>query len=418
MRRILCMIATILIVGTSWSATPLKMGNPKPAATLPVLETGVGKMPDEWVDKDTHHRIIRLTRRSGNNKSFYFNNNPFVGSEMIFGGSKSRKAAWNWWDDNKKGPWRQMFAVDLNTLKIRQVTNEIYPVNTEIVCAATHELFFQRADSVFAVNTDNGKSRVVGVLPMKGAINCVNCNGTLLAGKIDAPQEDAISKTHPGKTSFNAIYEAKLKRTLFILDTKTGVTDTIFSDRAWLNHLQFSPTDPDFLMFCHEGPWQDVDRIWTMNVKSHEAPKLMHKRTMYREIAGHEWFGASGRYVYFDLQKPRSVKFYVGKVDIQNGTEQDTELPRSAWSVHYTTSWDEKFLVGDGGSPTSVAHSPEDQWIYKFTYDGDHFKTERLVNMKHHNYKMEPNVHLSPDDRWVIFRAEFGGHTDVYAVEL
>ena len=123
------MIATILIVGTSWSATPLKMGNPKPAAALPVLETGVGKMPDEWVDKDTHHRIIRLTRRSGNNKSFYFNNNPFVGSEMIFGGSKSRKAAWNWWDDNKRGPWRQMFAVDLNTMKIRQVTNEIYPVN-------------------------------------------------------------------------------------------------------------------------------------------------------------------------------------------------------------------------------------------------------------------------------------------------
>jgi oligogalacturonide lyase len=27
-------------------------------------------------------------------------------------------------------------------------------------------------------------------------------------------------------------------------------------------------------------------------------------------------------------------------------------------------------------------------------------------------------VHVSPDDRWVIFRANFEGHTDVYAVEL
>ena len=28
----------------------------------------------------------------------------------------------------------------------------------------------------------------------------------------------------------------------------------------WLNHLQFSPTDPTLLMFCHEGPWHKVDR--------------------------------------------------------------------------------------------------------------------------------------------------------------
>jgi oligogalacturonide lyase len=420
MKRLLCTIATLLLAtAASWSTTPLKMGNPKPKAQLPVMETGGQKMPDEWIDKDTGHHIIRLTRRSGNNKSFYFNNNPFVGDEMIFGGSKSKKAAWNWWDNDRKGPWRQMFAIDLNTLKIRQITDERYPVNTEIVCPATHELFFQRADTVFSINIDNCRRRIVSVLPMRGAINCVNCNGTLLAGKLDDPAEENIARKHPGKTSFDAIYAAKLKRTLFILDTKTGVMDTIFSDRAWLNHLQFSPTDPSLLMFCHEGPWQDVDRIWTINVRDHQAPKLIHKRTMYREIAGHEWFGASGRYIYFDLQKPRSVKFYVGKVDVRTGAEQDTELPRSAWSVHYNTSWDERFLVGDGGSPTSVAHSPEDQWIDKFTYDGDHFKVERLVNMKHHNYyKLEPNVHVSPDDRWVIFRANFEGHTDVYAVEL
>ena len=95
MRILLCAIAT-MIASVSWSATPLKMGNPKPKAQLPVMETGGQKMPDEWIDKDTGHRIIRLTRRAGSNKSFYFNNNPFIGNEMVFGGSKSKKAAWNW----------------------------------------------------------------------------------------------------------------------------------------------------------------------------------------------------------------------------------------------------------------------------------------------------------------------------------
>ena len=49
---------------------------------------------------------------------------------------------------------------------------------------------------------------------------------------------------------------------------------------------------------------------------------------------------------------------------------------------------------------------------------GDSMISERLVDMQHHNYKTEPNVHFSPDGKWIIFRATFEGHTDVYAVEV
>jgi oligogalacturonide lyase len=45
-------------------------------------------------------------------------------------------------------------------------------------------------------------------------------------------------------------------------------------------------------------------------------------------------------------------------------------------------------------------------------------KSEKLVEMKHHNYKLEPNVHFSPDGKWVIFRANFEGSTQVYAVSI
>ena len=50
----------------------------------PLLETGGKAMPDEWIDKDTHHKIIKLTRKEGSNYSFYFHNNPFVGNKMVF----------------------------------------------------------------------------------------------------------------------------------------------------------------------------------------------------------------------------------------------------------------------------------------------------------------------------------------------
>ncbi len=38
--------------------------------------------------------------------------------------------------------------------------------------------------------------------------------------------------------------------------------------------------------------------------------------------------------------------------------------------------------------------------------------------MKHHRYSLEPKVHLSPDEKQVIFRANFEGTTNVYAVEI
>jgi oligogalacturonide lyase len=37
--------------------------------------------------------------------------------------------------------------------------------------------------------------------------------------------------------------------------------------------------------------------------------------------------------------------------------------------------------------------------------------------MKHHRYSLEPKVHFSPDEKQVIFRANFEG-TPMYAVEI
>ncbi|GAC1450357.1 MAG: hypothetical protein NVSMB7_12630 [Chitinophagaceae bacterium] len=45
-------------------------------------------------------------------------------------------------------------------------------------------------------------------------------------------------------------------------------------------------------------------------------------------------------------------------------------------------------------------------------------ESEKLMNMKHHNYRLEPNVHFSPDGKWVIFRADFEGEENVYAAEI
>ena len=391
------------------------------AQEVPVMETGGRPMPNEWIDKDTGHRVVKLTRRAGRNSSFYFHNNPFIGNEMVFRGGDKAFAGNDMMHNSGPADRVQLYAVDLSTLNIRQLTDEPFDVGSEIVCQKTHELFYQHGDTVYALNTDDLKRRTVAVMPpgLRGGIVTVNADGTMLAGKLDDPEERKILEEHPKKSEFfNLIFNARLKKTIFTIDTRTGAMDTVYSERAWLNHLQFSPTDPTLLMFCHEGPWHEVDRIWTMDVAKRSKPQLIHKRTMHREIAGHEWWGADGKHIYFDLQKPRGETFFVGKTNVYTGIEKDYELQRHEWSVHFVSSWDESILAGDGGSKTSVAHSPEGQWIYKFEYDGTRLKSTRLVNMKNHNYNLEPNIHFSPDQHWIIFRANFEGVENVYAVEL
>jgi oligogalacturonide lyase len=170
-------------------------------------------------------------------------------------------------------------------------------------------------------------------------------------------------------------------------------------------------------MFCHEGPWHKVDRVWTINVNT-KAITQIHHRTIDGEIWGHEWFGKSGKTIWFDLQQPRGKVFFVGGYDIASGKEMKYSLKRNEWSVHYNSNSTETLFAGDGGDPGALAKAPDGKWIYLFTPNGDKFDSEKLVNMKHHQYKLEPNVHFSPDDKWIIFRANFEGQSNAYAVKI
>jgi oligogalacturonide lyase len=43
---------------------------------------------------------------------------------------------------------------------------------------------------------------------------------------------------------------------------------------------------------------------------------------------------------------------------------------------------------------------------------------EKLVNMSRHDYRLEPNVRFTPDEKWVIFRSNMFGPTYTFAVEV
>jgi oligogalacturonide lyase len=394
-----------------------------PYAQPPIMQTGGQPMPNEWIDKDTKHRIVKLSRIEGNSSlSFYFHNNPFIGNKMVYyssikndltGVAKQEISSTN--SRNK-----QLHILDLKTLKTEQLTFSPNPMNGEIVDAKNNLVYYQIKDSVFCVNAKNKKVKLVYVFPdgFKASITAINADGSLLGGAKSSDEEKELFKKYPNKSSyFNIIYEAKLPRTLFTINTKTAELVKLHTDTAWLNHVQFSAADPDILMFCHEGPWHKVNRIWTINVKT-KAITQIHKRIMEMEIAGHEWSSADGSIIWYDLQQPRSTTFFIEGHHLKTGEKTKYELQRNEWSIHFNSTKDNSLFCGDGGDIGQVAKAPDAMWIYKFTPTGNKFVSEKLVNMKNHKYSLEPNVHFSPNEKWVIFRANFEGIENVYAVEL
>ncbi len=391
---------------------------------IPVIETGSRKpMPYEWIDRDTGHKLIRLTGTDRSNRSFYFHNNPFIpalsdeGDLMVFYGSQVQVET----DRVYRRTPGQLHTINLKTLEIRQLTSHPGWIFGEIVAKKRREAFYQSWDTVFAVNVDNLKSRVVYVFPdsiERAFVSTLNADENILAGAFSTIRKDSILRNNPRKSDFfKLIFEAKLPHTLFTINIETGRLEYIHSDTAWINHVQFSPTDPEMLMFCHEGPWHLLDRIWLININE-KKPRLMHKRTVYREIAGHEFFSRDGHTIWFDLQIPRGETFYLASAGVETGNENKYALKRDEWSIHFNISPDQKTFAGDGGDSSQVARAKDGQWIYLFHPCGDSLKSERLVNMKHHDYDLEPNVHFSPDGKWIIFRANFEGLSQIYAVEI
>jgi oligogalacturonide lyase len=231
---------------------------------------------------------------------------------------------------------------------------------------------------------------------------------------------------------------------MVVTDIKTGAAKKIHYSTEWLNHLQASPADPGRILFCHEGAWHQVDRTWTIRTDGTEL-KLMHKRTMPYEIEGHEFFSYDGKWVWYDLQTPRSKEFWLAGVNIDMGERIRYPIAREHWSVHYNVSRDGKLFAGDGGGPGSVANQTplpqpqrlnppgNGQWIYLFTPTGEPAETTsvggeavkvgklavtKLVDLSKHDYGLEPNVTITPDNKWVVFRSNMHGATHVYAVEV
>lgn len=386
-----------------------------------------GSPPKSWIDSVTGHRVLRLTDEP-DTASFYFNVNSYTpdGSEMVYTTSHG------------------ISVLDLKTFKSRSVVEG--KVRTIEVGHKTPSIFYIKPDerTLYVTNIDSGESHKIAALPERGSIATINADETLAAGTyVEGKEGEEYNGGAHGQQAQSLLQPmnkgqmmerrlaARLPLVLFTLNLRTGEMKTLLRSTDWINHLQFSPTDPGLLLYCHEGPWQKVDRIWTIRTDGSQNT-LIHKRTMFMEIAGHEFWSHDGKMIWYDWQTPKGQDFWLGGYNVDTRQRTAYHMQRNEWSIHFNVSNDGELFCGDGGDPGQVAHAPDGEWIYLFRPEilkGDGidqpgfvhpgiFHAERLVNMSKHNYHLEPNVRFSPDKKWIIFRSNMFGPNYVFAVEV
>lgn len=441
---------------------------PSPASLLQTAKPG-DLPPRTWVDKDTGHRIYRLSSEP-NSGAFYFNINAFTpdNKQMVYSAPDGIHVL-------DLATWKTKLLVPNPPADKTSKTPVPGTVHILVVGHKTNSVFYTTTDAnkvttVYKANTDTGAIRKLVVVPhlphtSGWSVVTVNADETLIAGTYvegDDTGKQYGSNLPGSQHSDNRVgsatqgphwqpanktqmmiarLAAHLPLVLFTLrlepgpnGEKVGDIKPLLHSTDWINHLLFSPTDPTLLMYCHEGIWQDVNRIWMIHTDG-TGNMLVHKRTMYMEIAGHEFWAPSGQTIWYQWDYPRNADSgFVAGYNVKTGERIAYHIQRNDSSIHVNVTKDLSLFAGDGSFPGKGPQARDCAWIMLFRPQmirGDAlalnspdfwqpgvFHTERLVNMSHHNYHEEPNVRFTPDNKMVIFTGNMFGPSYVFGVEV
>lgn len=418
---------------------------------LPAKPAWSGPVPVEWVDPKTNHRIRRVSPDGGGGKPYFYKNMFLPDGDLMVISSPEG-----------------ISTVDLRTWAVkplvknpkadlmftgRKTRTVYYSINDPVEGQTT-----EQGRTIHAVDVDSGKTRTICKLA-NGRINSVNADETLLLGfaeygaqplqpRVEDPRNRRFDQAEyaangPDGKPLNFArakgvrmlqrWAARYPMEIFVVDVKTGQRRVIHKTNEWIGHTQFSPTDPQQIIFCHEGPWHRVDRMWAIRADGSGLRKT-HQRTMNFEIFGHEWFSPDGKQVHYDLQTPRGQVFWVASVDLETGKRVWRRVEQNDWSVHYNVSPDGTLFAGDGGDADMVAHAQDGKWLKLLRpeavvdadpssdqaefIDTQYMRSEPLVDMSNHDYRLEPNLTFTPDAKWIVFVSNMHGKNHVYAVEV
>lgn len=361
-----------------------------------------------YADARSGRLVRQLTSQKCHSHHLYFTNPGWFdgGRRLLFG--------------SDRGGRTNLYSVHLESGEITQHTDADMPPpprETSFLFASLNptrpEAYFWRGSDLMAVDLNSNRERKLYRAADGYVVNMTNvsadgktvCTGVFedLSGRFKV---DLLN----GYVGFREYFEARPRSIILGIDTETGATRELFSERYWIGHVNTSPTQAHLVSFCHEGPWQEVDnRIWMLDMTS-GVVKPLRQRKVAGEAVGHEYWHADGVHVGYHGQRRDGTKFF-GRLRYDGADEYEVAFPHHTGHIH---SNDFNLIVGDGSGD---AH----KCILLWRWNGEGFDGPRVLCVHRGSFQVQQvHVHprFSPDGRKVVYCSDRTGYGQVYEVEV
>ncbi len=417
-RAALALLGALALTGPSLLAQPA-------ADPIDTIWRQHSNDPDRcWRDPTSHARVVRVTSGFESTSLPYFHQNIFTatGDLMLFTGRREQDQGY--------------YTLNLRTAEVRPLDQQTG--QNLVVLPRRRVAAFHRGDDVFLMELDGGRSRRLmsvphGLLAEAAGFGFTADEKKLLFAYCDqlaATTSRIVSATaqkdvHVRRLDFIAAYEAMPKHNaIYSIDLDSGRLALVFQDTEshWLGHVQGSPTDPNLALFIHEGfvSVHIKNRLRLLDLRSGEV-SMPRTGPLEQDSITHEFWDRSGRSIWYDIANASAL----GNLDLK--TRRETRYVyggegRTHRSIHYAIGPGAAWAVGDG-------LQKDNPWLclYRFSRrnpQSGEVPIERLCDFRpHYNnleaHYLEPNPHLTPDAKWVLFTAHLKGNAnEIWAVEI
>jgi len=320
---------------------------------------------------------------------------------------------------NRTGAW-QAYVLDVESGELRQLSDEPDGINphSSTVLPAKGAVAFEAGRVVKRVNLDGSDTRSLYEAPQ-------GFRPSILAPAPDGSSVTfAYSEQLQLSTATGRIYSTMAEHlyrrptsVIMRVDTESGAAAALWGEREWISHVNVSPVDGDIVVFCHEGSWHLVQRMWTLRASTGEVWPLVEQRR-WLERSGHEFFTRTGRVV-----TQYSWRFHAGAGDwvpLDVFINPDGSGPQSFRYLygrpsHIQIAGDETLGVGDHALPRE-GFSEGRNFIGLIRYQDERATVTALCRhdtswLTQHSH---PHPVFSPDDRFVYFNSNRGGRCNIY----
>jgi oligogalacturonide lyase len=344
----------------------------------------------------------QLTNYKGHSHHLYFTNPGWFdgGRRLLFGSDRMGRT--------------NLFSLDLESGQITQHTDSDHKSSYQVACLnpLRDEAYYWRDSQLFALDLHDNRERPLYRLGdgLKPNIVNVTSDGQTVCTAFceDLSGRFRVDLLH-GYVGFREYWQAMPQSTILTVPVDGGRAREVFSERYWVGHINSSPTQPNLLSFCHEGPWENVDqRIWGLDLNTGKTWPI-RQRQVADERIGHEYWLADGVQIGYHGSRPDGSKI-IGRIRFDDTDCHDSLFPWYTQHIHSNTP---EVIVGDGAQGG--------RFIRLFRWNGNGYESPRIL-CEHGTSAFHQLVHahprFSPDGTKVIFTSDRTGYAQIYEAQV